>query len=137
MGDFVASLNASAVKNIDDIKANISTQNEWLIDARSPGRFNGTDPEPREGLLSGHIPNSINIPFKQVLNKGKLKTKNELLEIFNTISNKDKPLIFSCGSGVTACIVYLAAEQVLDNSKSVYDGSWTEWATLNTKDLIV
>jgi len=129
MGDFIAKIQPSSLKGLQFISSNISNQNELLIDARSIGRFEGTAPEPREGLPSGHIPGSINIPFKSVLENDKFKSKEALAELFKNTPIANQPLIFSCGSGVTACIVLLAADQVLDNPKSVYDGSWTEWAS--------
>jgi thiosulfate/3-mercaptopyruvate sulfurtransferase len=129
-GNFKAKLQSGFVKGIDFIQSNAITQKNILIDARSSGRFNGTAKEPREGLRSGHIPNSINIPFTNVLENGKYKSETELRELFEETDMDERPLIFSCGSGVTACIVLLAAEMVLDNKTAIYDGSWTEWATL-------
>lgn len=129
-GNFKANIKSAVIKNIDFIKSNISQQKHLLIDARSEDRFNGTAKEPREGLRSGHIPNSINIPFSRLLEDGKYKSTVELKEVFESCGVDDRPLVFSCGSGVTACIVLLASEMVLNNSTSVYDGSWTEWASL-------
>ena len=132
-GDFEATFNKNLVKNIEDIKSNLITKNELVVDARSEGRFNGTSPDPREGLKSGHIPNSVNLPYSNVLNEGKFKSKEDLTTIFNSNKFSEKPLIFSCGSGITACILMLANEIVFNNKKSIYDGSWTEWAsTKNT-----
>ena len=70
----------------------------------------------------------MNIPYTDVLENGKMKEASELSELFKNID--ERPLIFSCGSGITACIVLLAAEIVISNKKLLYDGSWTEWATL-------
>ena len=96
-----------------------------VIDARSEGRFKGLEPEPREGLRHGHMPNAINIPFTSVLENGRLLSKEKLQSIFKKY--EDKHLIFSCGSGVTACVTALAAEQAGSNNLSIYDGSWSEW----------
>ena len=126
--DLVSS--AEKVKDYAFVKANLNNKNSIVIDARSAGRFNGTAPEPREGLRSGSIPNSINIPFGDVLDNGKFKTKEELKTIFSKINSENKELIYSCGSGLTACIILLASELVLPNTTSVYDGSWTEWAQI-------
>ena len=115
------------VKNLDDVANNLSKKDALVIDARSEERFKGMAPEPREGLSSGHIPHSINLPFKKVLHDGKYKPKEELSKIFGDMNLGDSPLIFSCGSGITACIIMLAAEMATENDKSVYDGSWTEW----------
>lgn len=129
-GDFTAKLQSDQVRTIDFIKANIEDQKHLVIDARSEGRFNGTAKEPREGLRSGHIPNSVNIPFGDLLENRKYKSAEELQAIFEHQGVNDQSLVFSCGSGITACIVLLAAEMIMDNATSVYDGSWTEWATL-------
>ena len=133
LGDFTSNFQSDRVRTIDFMKSNIADQKELVIDARSEGRFNGSAKEPREGLRSGHIPTSINIPFGSLLDSGKYKSTPELEEIFKNQGVGDQALVFSCGSGMTTCIVLLAAEMVMENRTSVYDGSWTEWATL-TKD---
>lgn len=128
-GNFEANFQPQYVRNIESIQKNIEIKQEYVLDARSAGRFNGTEDEPRKGLKSGSIPNSFNLPFEKVLKEGKFKSKEELKIIFEELNLQEKPLIFSCGSGITACIILLAAELVLPNQKkSVYDGSWTEWA---------
>lgn len=127
-GNFKATYKPELLKSSADILKNIGTKEALVIDARSKGRFDGTAPEPRKGMKSGHIPNSVNLPFKEVLNNGFYKTKDELEQVFKEINKVDKPFIFSCGSGITACIILLANEQISDRSKAVFDGSWTEWA---------
>ncbi len=128
LGNFKAQFNSENVKDYDLIKANLNNEKHIIVDARSSGRFNGTAPEPREGLRSGHIPSSFNIPFGDVLENGKYKSKEELTEIFEKVNPENKELIYACGSGLTACIILLAGELVLPNKTAVYDGSWTEWA---------
>ncbi len=96
-----------------------------VIDGRSAGRFKGQDPEPRTGLRGGHMPSAVNIPHMNVLDNGLMLSKPKLQAIFE--KHKDKKMIFSCGSGVTACVVALAAEQVGYKDLAVYDGSWSEW----------
>ncbi|MEO9801627.1 MAG: sulfurtransferase [Reichenbachiella sp.] len=128
-GDFSANFSMRSVKSLTDIAKNLHTKDSILIDARSQERFNGLAPEPRKGLGSGHIPKSINIPYETVLRNGKYKSKTELTALFEEHDLGVRPLIFSCGSGVTACIVLLASEQVIKNTKSVFDGSWTQWAS--------
>lgn len=96
-----------------------------VIDARSEARFKGLEPEPRQGLRRGHMPNAVNIPFTSVLENGKMSSKSKLQSIFEKY--KDKHMIFSCGSGVTACVTALAAEQAGYKNLSIYDGSWSEW----------
>lgn len=130
LGDFKANFQKQFVKTYEDVLANVTGESFQIIDARSAGRFEGTAPEPRKHLKSGCIPNSINIPFKSVLHNGKFKPIDELKEIFQEQSDGSKDLVFSCGSGLTACIILLASEIAFKNSPYVYDGSWTEWAEL-------
>jgi thiosulfate/3-mercaptopyruvate sulfurtransferase len=96
-----------------------------VIDARSEGRFKGLEPEPRAGLRGGHMPDAVNIPFTSVLEDGKMLSKTELQNVFEKY--KGQKMIFSCGSGVTACVVAFAAEQAGHENLSIYDGSWSEW----------
>ncbi|TRX39706.1 sulfurtransferase [Flavobacterium restrictum] len=125
-GNFEAKLQPDSIKNKEQILENSTTKKAVLIDARSADRFEGTLEEPRAGLKSGHIPDSINIPFTALQQDGKYKSTAELKEILNL---NGQPLLFTCGSGITACIVLLACELVSDNPKAVYDGSWTEWGS--------
>ncbi len=127
-GNFTAKLNYQLYRNMDDVLQNLQSKQALVVDTRSNGRFCGTASEPREGLSSGHIPHSKSLPFKEVLKNGKMKSLEELKTIFADLGVGNEPLIFSCGSGITACITMLAAELVLENEKAVYDGSWTEWA---------
>ncbi|MBO0590043.1 sulfurtransferase [Cellulophaga sp. E16_2] len=128
-GDFKASLNNKMIVGFLDVLENTKSEDAVLIDARSSGRFSGSVPEPRKDLRGGCIPNSINIPYQSILNEGKYKPISELKTIFKELKQEERPLVFSCGSGVTACILLLASELVgTKNKKSVYDGSWTEWA---------
>lgn len=127
-GNFKATLNQDMVLNFEAMQSCSANREAVIFDARSAGRFNGTAPEPRAGLRSGSIPNSLSLPWKNVVKNGKFKSKKALREIFSKIK-KEERMVFSCGSGLTACIILLAAELVNDNPKSVYDGSWTEWAT--------
>ncbi len=104
-----------------------------IIDARSPGRFAGTEPEPREGLRGGHIPGSKNLPFTELLNEdGTLKDESGLRAAFAAAGvDLARPVISTCGSGVTACIIDLALERLGHRDHAVYDGSWSEWGMYN------
>jgi thiosulfate/3-mercaptopyruvate sulfurtransferase len=128
-GDFTAKYDQDYISDYHNVFEAISNNNTSVLDARSENRFNGTEPEPRKGLRSGHIPNSINLPYSKLMKDGKMKSKNELKAIFTELANEDNRLIFSCGSGITACILALGAEIAGLNNKSVYDGSWTEWGS--------
>lgn len=125
-GNFEAKLNPESIKNKEQILENITAKKAVLMDARSSERFHATQEEPRPGMRSGHIPGSINVPFTDLQDNGKYKSKAELTKILNL---NDQPLVFTCGSGITACIVLLACELISDNPKAIYDGSWTEWGS--------
>ena len=130
LGDFKANLQKQFIKPYQDVLENLKSKSFNIIDARSEGRFKGIEKEPRINLKSGHIPNSINIPYKDVLDNGKFKNQIELKQIFDNKCTDSKDLVFSCGSGLTACIVMLASELAFKKSRFIYDGSWTEWAEL-------
>lgn len=129
-GDFEAKLHPEFVKTYEEILENTETNNFVVVDARSAGRFAGTAPEPRKGLKSGSIPNSVNIPYQDVLENGKFKSVEELKALFAEKIGDADNLTFSCGSGLTACIIMLANELSVNKGIAVYDGSWTEWAEL-------
>jgi thiosulfate/3-mercaptopyruvate sulfurtransferase len=101
-----------------------------VMDARSLGRFNGWEPEPREGLRGGHMPGAVNLPYANVLENGMFKSRSSLQSLFEQY--KKKKMIFSCGSGVTACILALAADQAGHKDLAVYDGSWSEWGRIDS-----
>ena len=126
-GDFLANFQPELVRNSLQILENISLKNEIVIDARSNDRFKGLIPESRENLKSGHIPNSLNLPFLEVLQQGKFRSRAELLLVFKKLLLKEKDLVFTCGSGITACILQLSAEIIGITNTSIYDGSWTDW----------
>lgn len=131
LGNFEAYPDLNRVKNIQFIEENIESKNYQVVDARSAGRFNGTQEEPRKGLRNGSIPNSQNLPYTDLLDGTKMKSKEELSRIFNNLNLDDRPVVFSCGSGVTACILLLGAVIIKEKDYFVYDGSWTEWATIH------
>ncbi len=127
-GNFTANKSYNNTIGYQEICKNIVSKDFQLVDARSTGRFNGTTPEPRKGIKSGHIPNSINIPYLTLLKNNHFKTKGELKEIFKSLTNINKPIVFSCGSGITACILLLGYYIAYNLEANLYDGSWTEWA---------
>lgn len=129
-GDFVANHQPKFMKFFEDIKTASENKTHNIIDARSAGRFNCEVPEPREGLRMGTIPNSVNLPFTDLLDDGILKAKVELEKMFYMIADQSDDIIFSCGSGLTACVLALGATISGYKNISVYDGSWTEWGSL-------
>ncbi len=124
-----ARLNRDLVKDAEQVLQASRSGHAQIIDARAPARFRGEAPEPRPGLRSGHIPGSRNVFFKAVMNDdGTLKSGPELRQAFETAGvDLEKPVIASCGSGVTASVLYLALEKLGHRDIAVYDGSWAEW----------
>ena len=105
----------------------INNERSQLVDARGYGRFSGQESEPRAGMRSGHIPNSLNLHYASLLEDGQLFSKEKLETIFAELVPSPDEFIFSCGSGVTACILALAADIAGFKNLKVYDGSWSEW----------
>jgi thiosulfate/3-mercaptopyruvate sulfurtransferase len=128
-GDFSARLDASRVRTAADMLANISEPREQMVDARSAARFEGTSPEPRPGLRSGHIPGARNVPYTSLLDPdGTMKPLPELRALFASAGlDPSWPLASSCGSGVTACALVHALHLLGNDQTAVYDGSWSEW----------
>jgi thiosulfate/3-mercaptopyruvate sulfurtransferase len=126
---FTPTFNAGLVRDVADVKALIGSPAAQIVDARAAARFTGTVPEPRQGLRSGHIPSSRNVPFQSLLNADStLKPAAELARIFAAAGvDTGKPVVASCGSGVTAGVVALALAVLGRPDAAVYDGSWTEW----------
>ncbi|CAM1367188.1 conserved hypothetical protein [Tenacibaculum litoreum] len=128
VGNFKATINRDKISITEEV-LKASCDNKVILDARSKGRFYATEPEPRKDLRGGHIPGSKSLPYKELQVNGKMKSKEELQNIFSEINPKKEEMIFSCGSGITACILALGAEEAGNTNYSVYDGSWTEWAS--------
>ena len=122
------------VKDVTQVSSASKLGDFEILDARSAGRFRGEEPEPRPGLRSGHIPGSKNIFYGDLLNEdGTLKSQDKLVEHFKAKAvNLDKPVITSCGSGVTAAIINLALDRIGKTDHALYDGSWTEWGMYPT-----
>ncbi|MEP1489959.1 MAG: sulfurtransferase [Algibacter sp.] len=130
IGNFTSNIQPELMRFFDDVKKASEHKTHHIIDARSSGRFNCEIGEPREGLRMGTIPNSVNLPFTDLLENSVLKPKEDLEVLFNNVADKDDAIIFSCGSGITACVLALGAEISGYKNISVYDGSWTEWGSL-------
>lgn len=130
LGNFEAVNRPRLMKFFEDVKKESQDKSSLIIDARSEARFKSKVPEPREGLRRGIIPNSVNIPHETLMNELQFKNKEELKTIFNKFAKPEDQLTFSCGSGITACVLALGAELAGYKSVSVYDGSWTEWGSL-------
>lgn len=131
VGDFEGEYNPSYFKNYSQVLDQIEDPNSLIIDARGENRFLGRSEEPRKGLRSGHIPKSVNLPYANLLQNGHLLLKDELINSFKKLNPENKNMTFSCGSGITACVLALGAELAEMEGNSVYDGSWTEWGSLD------
>ena len=126
---FTPRFNAGLVRDADEVKALIGDKAVQIVDARAAARFAGTAPEPRAGLRSGHIPSSRSLPFTNLLNAdGTLMDEAGLRAAFKAAGvATDRPVVASCGSGVTAGVIALALAQIGAPDAAVYDGSWSEW----------
>ncbi|MET0373861.1 MAG: 3-mercaptopyruvate sulfurtransferase [Rhizorhabdus sp.] len=118
----------AAVRDLDQMKANVASGAEEVVDARSAKRFTGEEADPR-GLASGHIPNSKNLPFDRLLNAdGTFRSKDEIRAAFDDAGvDPAKPLVTTCGSGITASVLLFAAALLGREDIALYDGSWSEW----------
>jgi len=133
-GSFVANLDHHRVRDSAYVLDHLEDDQVTVIDARSRERFLGQAPEPRPGVRGGHIPHSCNLPFAEVLEGYRFKPASELKAIFTQLaptlqSGNGQQMVFSCGSGITACIILLAAELAGYDQLSLYDGSWAEWGS--------
>ncbi|MDO7844513.1 3-mercaptopyruvate sulfurtransferase [Sphingomonas immobilis] len=127
-GHFTAALNAGGVRSIGEIKANLDTQAEQLIDARSASRFTGEEADPRPGVASGHIPGSRHLVYSKLFNADGTWKRGEALRAEFDAAGVDlaKPFVTTCGSGITAAILLFGAH-LLGADGALYDGSWSEW----------
>lgn len=124
---FTPCFDPAAVRSFDEVKAALGGSTQ-IIDARSPGRFHGREAEPRAGLRSGHMPGAVNLPFGEAIEGGRLKSTTDLRALFAARGiDPNKPVIASCGSGVSAAVIALALDVLGARDVAVYDGSWTEW----------
>lgn len=126
---FTPRFNAALVRDADEVKGLIGSPAVQIVDARAGQRFEGAVPEPRAGLRSGHIPSSKSLPFTTLLNAdGTLKPVDQLRGVIAASGiDPARPLVASCGSGVTACVIALAMAEIGHPDTAIYDGSWSEW----------
>ena len=126
---FTARYRPELVRSIDQVQRALASGTEQVLDARSAGRFHGREPEPRPGLRSGHMEGSHNLPYSELVGPdGRLLDRETLTDrLRNSGVDLSRPVITSCGSGVSACALLLALEQIGHQEHAVYDGSWAEW----------
>jgi thiosulfate/3-mercaptopyruvate sulfurtransferase len=128
--EFKARLNQDMVRSLDQMRANLDSGAELVLDARAPGRFAGTEPEIRPGVRSGHIPGAGNLPYTEIVDAetGAFVPSGDLRNAFDaTGATGSQPITTTCGSGITACILGLGLHLIGRDTWAVYDGSWTEW----------
>jgi thiosulfate/3-mercaptopyruvate sulfurtransferase len=128
--EFETTFHPALVRSLEDVRELATTGAVQIVDARSPGRFAGTEPEPRPGLRSGHIPGSRNLFFKRLVDErtGCLKAGPELEREFLAAGvDPQRPVMATCGTGVTAAVLALGLYRLGNEFAAVYDGSWTEW----------
>jgi thiosulfate/3-mercaptopyruvate sulfurtransferase len=127
---FHAEMDIEPVAMLADVRMALTDRSAQIVDARSAERFAGMAPEPRPGLRSGHMPGSFNVPFQNVLENGRLASHERIEAAFTSAGvDLDKPIITSCGSGVTAAILTLALDSIGKSALRLYDGSWSEWGS--------
>ena len=129
---FSASLDATKLRAIDQIQANIESGQELVLDARAANRFDGSQPEARPGVEPGHIPGSTNLPYAEIVDAeaGTFRDAETLRASFDRVGvDGSRTVTTTCGSGVTACILGLGMHLVGRDNWALYDGSWTEWGS--------
>jgi thiosulfate/3-mercaptopyruvate sulfurtransferase len=128
-GRFTATLDRTAVRDLAAIRANLEHPREQVVDLRPKERFAGTQPEPRPGLRSGHVPGSKNVPFTELVNSdGTILPDQQLRRRLEAAGiDLSQPIVATCGSGTSACALVLSLELLGHRNTAVYDGAWTEW----------
>ena len=136
-GVFHADFDAGRVVSLDEMRRVVGSGDNQIADARSAGRFAGTDPEPRAGVRSGHMPGARNVPITALGENGELLSKDRLRKVIEDAGiDLSKPVVTSCGSGITAAAITLALETIGHTDNRLYDGSWTEWGGLSDTPVV-
>ncbi len=135
---FTARVQSMNVRDMDDVRQALATGGDQVVDARSPDRFTGKEKETREGIRSGRMPGALNVYYKDLMHENQtMKSVEELRQVFKAAGvDLKKPIITSCGSGVTAAIVSLGFEIAGHRGAAVYDGSWTEWGGCDENEVV-
>lgn len=135
---FTARMNHGMVRDLEDVRAALASGAATVVDARPADRFRGEAPEPRPGVRSGHMPGALNVPFGAIVADGRLKAPADLARVFAEAGvDPARPVITSCGSGVSAAILWLALETVGAKALGLYDGSWAEWGGRTDTPIVI
>jgi thiosulfate/3-mercaptopyruvate sulfurtransferase len=128
---FTASFRPSLVRDFDAVMSFVQSKSAQIADARSPSRFTATEPEPRAGVRGGHMPGAVNVHYRALLNDDcTFKSPDDLSAVFTKAGvDLARPIVTTCGTGVTAAIVMLALDEIGAADVALYDGSWTEWGS--------
>lgn len=136
-GVFYADFDAAKVASLAEMREIVDTGSAQIADARSAGRFQGTDPEPRPGLRSGHMPGARNVPSSTLSENGELLPLDRLRATLEAAGlDLSRPVVTSCGSGVTAAVITLALQSLGHGDSRLYDGSWAEWGSMKDTPVV-